>query len=220
MGVRTSGFTFAHSLALVFAALGITLYVLSGAPERALAARERAFGGIREGDLVFQDLACGQRCSFIRRVTESRYVHVGLVMIEDGERVVYEAYEPVGPTPLVAWVGRGVNQELAVYRPDDELLAQLPNARRELQRMRGRPYDGDYQWDDARIYCSELVIKAFAGEGAPPFVTPHTVRLGSLRARVAQQTAGRLTEDTLMVTPRDLTESPRLTRIVDELLPR
>ena len=88
MGVRTSGFTFAHSLALVFAALGITLYVLSGAPERALAARERAFGGIREGDLVFQDLACGQRCSFIRRVTESRYVHVGLVMIEDGERVV------------------------------------------------------------------------------------------------------------------------------------
>ena len=48
-------------------------------------------GTIREGDLVFQDLACGMRCALIRQVTHSRYVHVGLVLMEDGERVVYDA---------------------------------------------------------------------------------------------------------------------------------
>ena len=216
-----SRFTFAHSLALAFGLVGLLLYALAGAPERALAAREAAWPDrIREGDLVFQDLACGQRCSFIRRVTESRYVHVGLVLVEDGERVVYEAYHPVGPTPLVEWVARGVDGDVAIYRPDAALLASLPTARRGLERMRGRPYDGDYQWDDERIYCSELIIKAFADAGAEPFVQPHTVRLGSLRAQVAAQTGGRLTEHTPMVTPRDLTESPRLRRIVAELLPR
>ena len=219
--MRTPGFTFVHSLLLMFGLVGLGLYILSGAPERALAAREEAWpAGIREGDVIFQDLACGQRCAFIRQVTHSRYVHVGLVLVDDGERVVYEAYNPVGPTPLVEWVGRGVNGDVAVYRPDAALLAQLPTARRGLESMRGRPYDGDYQWDEERIYCSELIIKAFAADGAAPFVQPHTVTLGHLRAQVAALSAGRLTEETLMVTPRDLAESPRLRRVVDELVPR
>jgi hypothetical protein len=208
-------------LVLAFGLVGLGLYVVSGAPERALAAREQAWpGGLREGDVIFQDLACGQRCAFIRRVTRSRYVHVGLVLMQHGQRVVWEAYNPVGPTPLLEWVARGVDGDVAVYRPDAALLAQLPTARRGLERMRGRPYDGDYQWDDARIYCSELIIKAFAADGDAPFVQPHTVTLGSIRAQVAAQTGGRLTEETLMVTPRDLAESPRLRRVVDELLPR
>lgn len=216
--VRAPRFTFAHSLGLSFLGVAALLYLLAGEPERALAERESAWGGIREGDLVFQDLACGARCALIRQVTHSRYVHVGIVFVEDGERVVYEAYEPVGPTPLAEWVARGVNRDLAVYRPDAALLADLPAARRGIERMLGRPYDGDYQWDDEAIYCSELVIKAFAEARGQLFVTPHTVSLGDQRARVAAMSRGRLTEATLMVTPRDLAESPRVHRVVDELL--
>lgn len=218
--MRAPRFTFAHSLGLSFLGVAALLYFLAGAPERALAERELQWGGIHEGDLVFQDLACGARCALIRQVTESRYVHVGIVLMEGGERVVYEAYEPVGPTPLAEWVARGVNGDVAIYRPDAALLADLPAARRGIERMRGRPYDGDYQWDDPAIYCSELIIKAFAEARGELFVTPHTVSLGDQRARVASLSGGRLTEATLMVTPRDLAESPRVRRVVDELLPR
>ncbi len=31
-------------------------------------------------------------------------------------------------------------------------------AKKEL----GKPYDARYRWDDERLYCSELVVKAFA----------------------------------------------------------
>ena len=218
--MRAPRFTFAHSLGLSFLGVAALLYFLASAPERALAERESEWGGIREGDVVFQDLACGLRCALIRQATDSRYVHVGIVLVEGGERVVYEAYEPVGPTPLAEWVARGVHGHIAVYRPDAALLADLPAARRGIERMRGRPYDGDYQWDDEAIYCSELIIKAFAGARGELFVTPHTVDLGDQRARVASLSGGRLTEATRMVTPRDLAESPRLRRVVDELLPR
>ena len=159
--MRRLRFGFAHSLALTFASTTVLILWLLGAPERALAEREQRWGfEVQAGDLVFQDLACGMRCQLIREVTHSRYVHVGLVMVEEGERVVYEAYEPVGPTPLAEWVARGVEREVAVYRPDAELLARLPVARAGIETMLGRPYDGDYQWDDARIYC--LVVDVLA----------------------------------------------------------
>ena len=34
----------------------------------------------------------------------------------------------------------------------------VASAKKEL----GKPYDARYRWDDERIYCSELVVKAFA----------------------------------------------------------
>jgi Permuted papain-like amidase enzyme, YaeF/YiiX, C92 family len=158
-------------------------------------------------------LDCGERCALIRSVTHSRYSHVGIVLREGDELMVWEALGPVGPTPLVEWVHRGIREELAIYR----FSAPITRLADEVRAMRGLPYDGDYQWDDERIYCSELIAKAVnraLGEHAfePKPIGP----LGVYAERIRKLSGGRLTEATPIVSPLDLTRSPLVTKIVDE----
>lgn len=206
-------------LALATVVLSAVVYAAETAEARALAARESAWGeAILAGDLVFQDIECGERCALIRRITHSRYTHVGVVVGEGEDRFVWEAYGPVGPVPLATWVARGIAGGVAVYRPPASLRAARPRVEAELLAMRGRPYDGDYQWDEARIYCSELVAKAYANALGRAVWAPHTVYLGAHAGRVAELSRGRLTEATPMVTPRDLIAYGGFTRVVDELV--
>ena len=189
----------------------------SGTSGRALAQREHTWGArVQAGDLVFQDLACGERCALIRSVTDSRYSHVGVVVEEDGARMVWEALAPVGPVPLSEWVRRGIDGDVAVYRPRPSLRPLRAAVEQAMERMAGRAYDGDYQWDTERIYCSELVAKAYS-EAGQELIAPHTVDLGRHQARVARLSGGRLTPETLMVTPADLARSEFFVRVVDEL---
>ncbi len=191
---------------------------LDGAPARELAAREAAWGvALRTGDFVFQDLACGERCDLIRDVTRSPYVHVGVVVAEGGERVVWEAYRPVGPTPLEEWVRRGVSRHVTAYRPPADALPPRRALVSALEGLRGRPYDANYQWDEERIYCSELLYRAFAAAGRPLPTALRRVDLGVHEGRVRALSGGVLTSETRMVTPRDLVELPGWTRLVDEL---
>lgn len=204
-----------------FAVGGACVVWLEGEPARRLAEREKRWGtSIQVGDVVFQDLDCGVRCELIRQVTRSRYAHVGIVLEENGERVVWEAFHPVGPTPIAEWVGRGREKRVGVYRFEGRWRERLPELAQQVRSMRGRPYDGNYQWDDERIYCSELIAKAFHNAFGQVLVEPHPSEPGSFGANaglIRQMSNGTLTEATLMVSPKDLTRAPALKRIVDEL---
>jgi hypothetical protein len=190
-------------------------------PARDLARREAAWGfAIAPGDLVFQDLDCGPRCDLISQVTRSRYVHVGVVLREADGLAVWEALGPVGPVPLAAWVARGVRGRVAVHRLKLATSGELEALGRAVRARRGRPYDADYQWDDARIYCSELIAKAFVQATGRACVEPHPVgreALGAWADRVRVMSHGRLTAATLVVTPADLARSSCVERRVDEL---
>lgn len=86
------------------------------------------------------------------------------------------------------------------------------------ERRRRRPYDPEYQWDDDRIYCSELIAKAVnQAEGAAIFQPKAIGRLGPHADLIKRMSGGRLTEATVMVSPVDLIRTPQLERIVDEL---
>ena len=201
-----------------FALVAGLAYWASGAAARELDAREHAWAvEIEEGDLVFQDLACGERCALIRSITGSRYSHVGVVRWQDGERVVWEALRPVGLVPLADWVRRGIREEVAIYRPSGELRNLNEQLGLELHRMRGLPYDGDYQWDDEAIYCSELIAKAYERALGHALIEPQPVSLGRHERRVSELSEGRLTSETLMVSPADLVRSGLFERLVDEL---
>lgn len=204
--------TLTRSLLAVAAAFGALLWYAEGAATRALAEREVGWGArIRPGDLVFQDLACGRRCDLIRAITDSPYSHVGIVVDDDGDRRVWEAYEGVSAVPLADWVRRGMGRRVAVYRPVED----APGLERALRAYAGRPYDGFYRWDDERIYCSELIAKAYARLGRP--FEPHPVELGAFRDEIERLSGGRLTDGTPMVTPIDLIHSGRFLRVLDEL---
>jgi hypothetical protein len=194
-----------------------------GEPARELGEREAKWGTrIQAGDLVFQDLDCGRRCELIREVTHSRYAHVGIVLDEGEERVVWEALGPVGPVRLADWVQRGRGGQVAVYRMGGALQGRLPEIAHSVRQMRGLPYDADYQWDDERIYCSELVEKAVERGAGQTLVAPHPLgpgAFGAFAAEVARRSGGRLTERTPLVTPSDLTRAPGVERVLDELSP-
>lgn len=179
---------------------------IGGEAERDLAQREEQWGiRIADGNLVFQDLDCGRRCALIRTLTQSRYSHVGVVVEENGARVVWEALGPVGATPLAEWVARGRGRAIAIYEPTTPIEY-------DFERFEGRQYDADYQWDDERIYCSELVVKA-----AGIAIAPRVVALGPHASEVARLSAGRFTAETEVVSPADLARSSYFSVVVDEL---
>jgi cell wall-associated NlpC family hydrolase len=116
---------------------------------------------LRTGDVVFQTSRSRQSIP-IQRATRSPWSHVGIVERTAEGIFVLEAIQPVSRTPWGRWRSRGEGGRVRVMRSRalDEAAAERVIA--AAKRFLGRPYDPWFRWDDERIYCSELVTKAFA----------------------------------------------------------
>jgi uncharacterized protein YycO len=90
---------------------------------------------------------------------------MGLVLYRSGQPYVLEASSTVRYTPLRAWIARGVGGHYVVKRlaDADQRLARdsVTKLRGVAETFRGRPYDLTFEWTDSRVYCSELVWKAY-----------------------------------------------------------
>lgn len=167
----------------------------------------------RVGDVVFQSLPYGPLVVAIEGATDSPYSHCGLVARRGNRWVVIEAYRGVEETPLMTWLARGRDGAFAAYRlrpADEPFIPEMVERARELL---GRPYDARYRWDDEKIYCSELVSKAFERATGRPL--GKRVRLGSLRWQPYRATIERIEQgpvplDREMITPRDLAAAEEL----------
>jgi uncharacterized protein YycO len=119
----------------------------------------------RNGDLIFQTTSSRQS-EAIQLATGSPYSHMGIVYVENGAILVFEAVGPVKSTPLAEWTARGENGHFVVKRlkKADDVLTPANLARmKEIgeTRYRGKPYDIHFGWSDDRLYCSELVWKIY-----------------------------------------------------------
>jgi len=118
----------------------------------------------RTGDIVFHTSRSPQSVA-IQRATDSRYSHVGIVYLQDGQAHVLEAVEPVRLTPLDEWKARGEGGHLVVKRlarADQTLTeAALDRMLRIGLSFLGRHYDLHFAWSDESLYCSELVWKVY-----------------------------------------------------------
>ncbi len=121
------------------------------------------------GDILLHDSG-SQQGKAIKGATGSDYTHCGIYFREpDGNQYVVEAVQPVKKTPLADWVKRGVNHEFTVRRmkdyrdglPEDKATAIAT----WLKGSAGKNYDKKFLWDDQKIYCSELVYKAYEAAG-------------------------------------------------------
>ena len=119
---------------------------------------------IHEGDIVFQTSRSAQSQA-VQLATHSQYSHMGLILFRNAKPFVFEAVERVQFTPFVEWVHRGEGGRYVVKRLRDRVLlsnpAKLSALRRAALTFAGRPYDPYFEWSDDRIYCSELVWKAY-----------------------------------------------------------
>ena len=119
---------------------------------------------LQDGDIVFH-MSQSSQSDAVRRATNSPYTHMGIIFVEDGEPVVYEAVGPVKSTPLDEWINRGKDRKFVVKRlvnANHKLTSEaLTRLKAETVRFAGRPYDHFFEWSDDRIYCSELVWKIY-----------------------------------------------------------
>lgn len=118
---------------------------------------------LRDGDIVFQTSRSTQSVA-VQKATQSRYSHMGIVFLRNGQPFVLEAAGRVHYTPLAQWVARGVGGHVVAKRlRNAEAMnpAAAERLRRAAESFNGRPYDLTFEWSDERIYCSELVWKAF-----------------------------------------------------------
>jgi len=166
---------------------------------------------LKTGDLVFQSLPRNPIVDAIEGSTGSPFSHCGIVVEKEGDLLVLEAIGPVRYTELSKWIHRGRRNAYAAYRiqgiSSEKIAAFISAADRYL----GRPYDIHYDFDDGRIYCSELIYKAYRTVFDTGLGTPE--KLGSLKWQPYERVIraienGALPLEREMITPVSLAEAP------------
>jgi Permuted papain-like amidase enzyme, YaeF/YiiX, C92 family len=127
---------------------------------------------------------------------------------------VIEALGKVSPTPWKAWSRRARRHGgYLVLRPRGLSLAQRQAAAERARTFIGRRYDARFGWGDDRIYCSELVVKAYergAGVSLGRRERLGDLRLFGLEAAVEKRWGGPVPKDLVLVTPASIAEDARL----------
>ena len=118
----------------------------------------------QNGDIIFQTSRSSQSAA-IQRATRSKYSHMGIVYMKNGQSFVFEAIEPVKLTPFGDWVARGDGGHYVVKRLSSAKERLTSDALERMLKVgktfEGRHYDLYFEWSDDRIYCSELVWKIY-----------------------------------------------------------
>lgn len=119
---------------------------------------------LMDGDIMFQISTSGQGKA-IQLATNSPYSHCGILFRDNNEWMVFEGVQPVKKTPLTEWIKRGQHNIVVSKRlknADQLLTPSVKNRMKtEANKFIGKNYDLTFEWDDERIYCSELVYKIY-----------------------------------------------------------
>ncbi|MBI5380589.1 MAG: hypothetical protein HZA31_01690 [Opitutae bacterium] len=172
---------------------------------------------IREGDILFQSLPRCELVDTIEDATYSSFSHCGIVAKTADELVVIEAIGPVRETPISSWIGQGRGNRFSAYRLAPEFAAKIPAILSAARGYLGKPYDIHYRFDDDRIYCSELIFKAFRT------VTGKNLgkveKLGDLNwkphEKFIRSIEGYVPVEREMITPQAMSEAPELTKVYE-----
>jgi uncharacterized protein YycO len=127
---------------------------------------------VQDGDIIFHRSLTSQAAA-IAAATHSEFTHMGVIFIEDGKPVVYEAVQPVGKAPLDEWIKRGDKEHYVIKRLKDSSKLDTVALKKEVTTMLGKNYDWLFEWSDDSIYCSELVWKGYERASG--------IKLGELR---------------------------------------
>jgi hypothetical protein len=171
----------------------------------------------KEGDIIFQALPnASDLVRAIEGITESCYSHCGVVIRSNDEWLVNEALGAVHSTPLFDWIKRGRGNYFSVFRLNTEYQGNIPNFLESLKKYQGKPYDAKYELDDWKIYCSELVYKAYYDATFEELGV--LVELGSLNWKPYEKTIRKYEDgppplNRRMITPINLSKALQLTKI-------
>ena len=124
---------------------------------------------LKTGDVLLLPVQC-HLCQMIEAEEHTPYAHAGVVLIENQQPQILEAWDRVSKTPLANFLRRRKkNSHALLLRPITSQGAEVRIKHEALSALydsefKGHSYDRDFLWDnrDARgetLYCSELVAK-------------------------------------------------------------
>jgi hypothetical protein len=175
---------------------------------------------IRPGDILFQDSHSSQSLA-IKLATHSKFSHCGIALQHQGRLMVLEAVQPVRWTSPEDWIARGQDGYFEVMRLKESSRMNAPALKKiagAVEKFVGRNYDYYFGWNDSRIYCSELVWKAYARGLGIRLSKPKTLRHFDLsrqavRDKLIERYGSKIPWDEPMVSPEDIYQSDLLMRI-------
>lgn len=176
---------------------------------------------IQEGDIIFQTSLSSQSLA-IQKATKSKYSHLGMISIQNGEYYVFEAVQPVKVTPIQAWIYRGEDEHFAVKRLKNakSLMteANIAKMKNQAKKYIGKNYDSLFGWSDERIYCSELVWKMYKEALGIEVGTLQQLKEFDLsdpivQAKVKERYGGTIPKEEIVISPESIYQSELLTTI-------
>ncbi len=118
----------------------------------------------QNGDIVFH-ISNSEQSEAIQLATKSEYSHCGLIYKKENDFFVVEAIQPVCLTPLDDWIARGEKGHYVVKRLKNAHQILTPDILKKMkmegEKFIGKNYDFNFNWNDDKIYCSELVWKIY-----------------------------------------------------------
>jgi len=126
---------------------------------------------LKDGDIVFHDSGSEQSLA-IKELTKSPYSHVAIYFSDASGGYVYEAHNQVEKTSIAEWSKRPASAPHSNHTPWKALrLKDHPDglSSSEAEKIKalftpkvmGIGYDKWFKWGDDKLYCSELVWKAY-----------------------------------------------------------
>ena len=125
---------------------------------------------LQEGDLLFQNLNCGDLCNAIEAVTEGvngkDFSHCAMVVnVNDTLKVIEAIGEKVQVISLQNFFARSGDttqiKNVTIGRVKQEFENLIPKAISNAKLLLGQPYDDEFLLSNGKWYCSELIYEAF-----------------------------------------------------------
>lgn len=124
---------------------------------------------LRTGDVILQPLNCNA-CWLIEKEEGGPYSHMGMVISNSGRQYVVESIVGVNILPLEKFIKRPTlkrkhlvirNHEINKLYEDEVGFKKWENELflRFMMKFYKTPYDNEFDWDNDKLYCSEMVTK-------------------------------------------------------------
>lgn len=189
--------------------LAASFLAAAGLPDEAL---------LREGDIIFHE-SRSEQATAIKHATGSRYTHVGILVRHGGKMRVLEAVQPVKISSLEAFVSRSVGGHFVIKRLRESDRIITPGVMEKIRKigmsMLGKNYDYFFEWNDRRIYCTELVWKMYKGAagievGALEKLGDFDLSHPTVKRLMARRYGNRVPLREPVISPSSMYESPLL----------
>lgn len=129
---------------------------------------------VKAGDLIFQNISCGDMCDAINAVTKGfedhKFNHVGIVYLRNDSAFVIEAIgQDVHMIKLKQFLSR-TKAPHYIGRVKQDFEQLVPAALEFSLKQIGIKYDDEFLYDNGKYYCSELIYDAYkAANNNKPF---------------------------------------------------